>query len=75
VKAESEVVKMPKSRCPKCKKVLEKVLSSFECLSAWSKDEQLYMPQQKCKLVKRCPECGSVARDQPKRIARARRAG
>lgn len=51
---------MAKAYCPKCKKVLLQVLSSFECLSTWDKAEGYYAPEDECELVKRCPACGTL---------------
>lgn len=61
---------MAKAYCPECKKVLPEVLSSFECLSIWDKSEDYYVPGSECKLVKRCPECGALAKDRERKIER-----
>ncbi len=61
---------MAKAYCPECKKMLPQVLSSFECLSTWDRAQDYYAPGNECKLVKRCPDCGTLAKDKEKRIAR-----
>lgn len=61
---------MAKAYCPDCKKMLLEVLSSFECLSTWDKAEDYYAPGDECKLVKRCPDCGALARDREAKIER-----
>ncbi len=61
---------MAKAYCPECKKMLLEVLSSFECLSTWDKAEDYYAPGDECKLVKRCPDCGTLARDRQPKIER-----
>jgi hypothetical protein len=65
-----EVVRMAKAYCPKCKRKLIQVLSSFECLSTWNKAEEYYAPGEDCKLVKRCPECGTLTKEREKKIER-----
>ena len=67
-----EVVKMAKAYCycPKCKKMLTQVLSSFECLSTWNKAEDYYEPGDECKLVNRCPDCGTLTREKEGKIHR-----
>jgi uncharacterized C2H2 Zn-finger protein len=62
------MVRMAKAYCPKCKKVLTQVLSSFECLSTWDKAEEYYAPEDDCNLVKRCPVCGTLAKDREKKM-------
>jgi len=61
---------MAKAYCPECKKVLPEVLSSFECLSIWDKAGDYYAPGNECKLVKRCPVCGTLAKDRERKIER-----
>ncbi len=61
---------MAKAYCPECRKMLTEVLSSFECLSTWDKAEDYYAPGDECTLVKRCPECGTLARDREPKIER-----
>lgn len=61
---------MAKAYCPECKKMLPQVLSSFECLSTWDRAQDYYAPGDNCKLVKRCPDCGTLAKDKEKRIER-----
>jgi hypothetical protein len=61
---------MAKAYCPECKKMLLEVLSSFECLSTWDKTEDYYAPGDECKLVKRCPDCGTLAKDREAKIER-----
>jgi len=61
---------MMKAYCPKCKKVLSQVLTSFECLSTWDKAEGYYAPGDECELVKRCPDCGSLTKDREEKIKR-----
>ncbi len=56
--------------CPKCRKMLTQVLSSFECLSTWNKDEDHYMPGNECKSVNRCPDCGTLAKERERKIDR-----
>jgi hypothetical protein len=67
-----EVVRMAKAYCycPKCKKVLTQVLSSFECLSIWDKAEDYYVPGNECKLVNRCPDCGTLTKEKEIKINR-----
>jgi hypothetical protein len=62
-----------KAYCPKCRRQLTQVLSSFECLSTWDKEEDFYAPGDDCRVVKRCPACGTVARDREKAIRREAR--
>jgi len=57
--------------CPKCKKMLVQVLSSFECLSTWDKIEDFYVPGDDCKLVNRCPNCGTLTKEKERKIHRA----
>ncbi len=59
---------MAKAYCPECKKILPQVLSSFECLSTWDRAQDYYAPGNECKLVKRCPDCGTLTRDKEKKI-------
>ncbi len=59
---------MAKAYCPECKKMLPEVLSSFECLSTWDKAENYYAPGIECKLVKRCPDCGTLTKDKERKI-------
>ena len=54
--------------CPKCKKMLNQVLSSFECLSTWDKAEDYYVPGNECKLVNRCPDCGTLTKEKERKI-------
>jgi len=61
---------MAKAFCPKCRKMLTQVLSSFECLSTWNKAEEYYAPEEDCKLVRRCPDCGTLAKEKGKRLER-----
>jgi hypothetical protein len=65
-----EVVRMGKAYCycPKCKKMLTEVLSSFECLSTWDKAEDYYAPGDECKLVNRCPDCGTLTKEKERII-------
>ena len=56
--------------CPKCKKMLTQVLSSFECLSTWNKSEDYYEPGDECKLVNRCPDCGTLTKEKEGKIHR-----
>ena len=65
-----EVVKMAKAYCycPKCKKMLPQVLSSFECLSTWDKAEDCYVPGDECKMVNRCPDCETLAKEKERKI-------
>ena len=57
-----------KAYCMKCRKVLTQVLSSFECLSTWDKVEEFYAPNDDCKLLKRCPDCGTLVKERQKKI-------
>jgi hypothetical protein len=61
---------MAKAYCPKCKKTLTQVLSSFECLSTWDKVEEYYAPEDEdgSKLVRRCPDCGTSTRERETKI-------
>jgi hypothetical protein len=59
---------MGKAYCPNCKKILTEVLSSFECLAAWDRAEGYYVPGDDCKLVRRCPDCGSLTRTKETKI-------
>ena len=61
---------MAKAYCPECKKMLPQVLSSFECLSTWDRVEDYYAPGNECKMVKRCPDCGTLAKDKERKITR-----
>ncbi len=61
---------MAKAYCPECRKMLPQVISSFECLSTWDRVQDYYAPGDECKLVKRCPDCGTLAKDKEKRIER-----
>jgi hypothetical protein len=54
--------------CPECKKMLTQVLSSFECLSTWDKIEDYYVPGDDCKLVNRCPNCGTLTKVRQRKI-------
>ena len=67
-----EVVRMAKAYgyCPECKKMLTQVLSSFECLSIWDKAEDYYVPANGCKLVNRCPDCGTLTKGKERKIYR-----
>jgi hypothetical protein len=67
-----EVVGMAKAYgyCPKCKKILTQVLSSFECLSTWDKAEDCYVPGNECRLVNRCPDCGALTKEKQRKIHR-----
>ena len=67
-----EVVRMAKGYCycPKCKKMLTQVLSSFECLSTWNKAEDYYVSGNECKSVNRCPDCGTLAKEKERKIHR-----
>ena len=56
------------SYCPKCKKMLAQVLSSFECLATWDKVEDFYVPGDDCKLVNRCPDCGTLTKARERKI-------
>ena len=44
------------------------MLSSFECLSTWNTAEDFYEPGDECKLVNRCPHCGTLTREKKQRI-------
>ena len=57
-----------KAYCSKCKKMLREVISSFECLSTWDKEERFYNPGDDCGLVKRCPNCGTLVTERDKKI-------
>ncbi len=65
-----DVVRMAKAYCycPKCRKMLAQVLSSFECLSTWDKAEDYYVPGDECKLVNRCPDCGTLTKEKERKI-------
>ena len=67
-----EVVGVAKAYCycPECKKMLTQVLSSFECLSTWNKAEDYYVSGNECKLVNRCPVCGTLAKEKERKIHR-----
>jgi hypothetical protein len=54
--------------CPECKKMLTQVLSSFECLATWDNVEDYYVPGNECKLVNRCPDCGTLAKEKERKI-------
>jgi len=54
--------------CPECKKMLTQVLSSFECLATWDKAEDYYVPGNDCKLVNRCPDCGTLTKEKERKI-------
>ncbi len=56
--------------CPKCKKILTQVLSSFECLSIWNKAEGYYVPGNECRTMTRCPVCGTLAKEREIKIHR-----
>jgi len=64
------VVRMAKvyCYCPECKKMLTQVLSSFECLATWDKAEDYYVPGNDCKLVNRCPDCGTLTKEKERKI-------
>ncbi len=62
------MVRMPTAYCSKCKRKLTQVLSSFECLSTWDKAEEYYAPGEDCKLVKRCPDCGTLVIEREAKI-------
>jgi hypothetical protein len=66
------VVRMAKAYCycPECKRMLTQVLSSFECLSTWDKAEDYYVPGNECKLVNRCPDCGTLTKEKERKIHR-----
>jgi len=59
---------MGKAYCPKCKRKLIEVISSFECLSTWNKEERFYIPGDDCELVKRCPDCGTLLTEKDEKI-------
>ncbi len=61
-----EVIIMGKAYCPKCKKTLNEVFSSFECLATWDKAEKFYTPGDNCNLVRRCTKCGTLTKEQKK---------
>jgi hypothetical protein len=65
-----EVAKMAKAYCycPECKKMLTQVLSSFECLSTWDTIEDYYVPGADCRLVNRCPDCGTLTKEKERKI-------
>ena len=67
-----EVVRLAKvyCYCPECKKMLTQVLSSFECLSTWDNVEDFYAPGDECKLVNRCPDCGTLTKEKERKIHR-----
>jgi hypothetical protein len=67
-----EVVRMAKAYgyCPECKKMLTQVLSSFECLSTWDEAEDYYVPGDECKLLNRCPDCGTLTKNKERKIHR-----
>jgi len=67
-----EVVRLAKvyCYCPECKKMLTQVLSSFECLATWDKAEDYYVPGNECKLVNRCPDCGTLTKEKERKIHR-----
>jgi len=48
--------------------MLTQVLSSFECLATWDKAEDYYVPGNECKLVNRCPDCGSLTKEKERKI-------
>jgi len=50
--------------------MLPQVLSSFECLSTWDRAQEYYAPGNECKLVKRCPDCGTLTKDKERKIER-----
>ena len=50
--------------------MLTQVLSSFECLATWDKAEDYYVPGNKCKLVNRCPDCGTLTKEKERKIHR-----
>ena len=56
--------------CPKCKKMLAQVLSSFECLAVWDKAEDCYVPGDECNMVHRCPDCDTLAIEKERKIHR-----
>jgi hypothetical protein len=53
--------------------MLTQVLSSFECLSTWDKVEKYYVPGDDCKLVNRCPDCGTLTKERERKIRRESR--
>lgn len=61
---------MGKAYCTRCKKTLNQVLSSFECLATWNKAEGYYEPEDSCNLLKRCPACGNLTKERTKKITR-----
>jgi hypothetical protein len=65
-------VRMAKAHCccPECKKMLTQVLSSFECLSTWSKAEDYYEPGNEGKLVNRCSVCETLTKEEERKIHR-----
>ncbi len=65
-----EVVRLAKvyCYCPECKKMLTQVLSSFECLATWDSAEDYYVPGNECKLVNRCPDCGTLTKEKERKI-------
>ena len=67
-----EVVRMANAYCycPECKKMLTQVLSSFECLSTWNEGKDYYVSGNECKLVNRCPDCGTLAKEKERKIHR-----
>jgi len=48
--------------------MLTQVLSSFECLATWDKAEDYYVPGDECKLVNRCPDCGTLTKEKERKI-------
>lgn len=51
--------------------MLTQVLSSFECLATWDKAEDYYVPGNDCKLVNRCPDCGTLTKEKERKIQKA----
>ena len=50
--------------------MLTQVLSSFECLATWDKAGDYYVPGNECKLVNRCPDCGTLTKEKERKIHR-----
>ena len=67
-----EVVRMAMAYgyCPKCRKMLTQVLSSFECLSTLDKVEDYYVEGDDCTFVNRCPDCGTLTKQKERKIHR-----
>ena len=59
---------MGKAYCPKCKKTLNEVFSSFE--NNWRPEnnfEKVYTPGDNCNLVRRCAKCGTLTEKEQKK--------